>query len=363
MSLMEVRVKGTKERVPLGSLIHRLMSNPVHESIENQGDTPIYNMIQIVKPTDKCLGKGSTGTVYRARFLLSKRAIDCVVKFPNTLLRDECIVIAENGGITLNPHKKDEAKENRRQAIEELEIEWHNAFLLRFGKAMMDTRIAEPYSVSVASEAIQKAETETVLMQREWGYNQIHQLLAMDASVPCLISEHFEMAMLDWARKTKPSPQIINETVAPKMLAALHYMHNQGKLAHMDIKPNNMLYSPTTQRMVLSDFGASIPADVLCHTPKGTIGYVAPEVLAGAYTPRLADAYSFAVAMLHLMHPEIPCEFKNEQLVMLERVLLAVGNKGDVWAAIQKCKAPAERYALLSAQMVRKGLYIITQKV
>ena len=364
---MEVRLKGTNVRVPFGSLIHTLTSTTVpHKNIENQGDTPIYNMLRIAKPTNQWLGKGSTGTVYHASFVLPKHSIDCVVKFPNTLLRDECILISEqDGSVTLNPKKRDEAKEDRRQGLEDLETEWHNAFLLHFGKAMIDTRIAEPYHVTVSGENVVKASEAMALLRDKWGYHNIHQLLAMDASVPCLISEHFDMDLIDWARQTQPSRAIVNGQVARQMLAGLHYMHHHALLAHMDIKPQNMLYSQRRQNMVLSDFGASRAIDAPCHDPAGTIGYCAPEILVPPYTPRYADAYSLAVTMLHLMHPDVPCENDKQKKAMLKQLMdrEQLGQTRERWSDIIECAVPAERYPILrelmhKAAAAQRGLWI-----
>ena len=374
MSLTEVRIKGTKMRIPLGSLLHKLLhesGTTNNKSIENQGDTPIYHALHIAKPYTKSLGKGSTGTVYHATFALSHHTIDCVVKFPNTLLRDECIVISkDDGAVTLNPQKKDEHKEDRRQALEELEIEWHNAFVLRYGKAMAETRIAEPYHASVSVESLRKAAHAVSRLEHEWGYGNIHQLLAMDASVPCLLSEHLDMTVLEWARKTRPTQAQVARQAGSAMLAALHYMHTCALMAHMDVKPNNMLYSQQHRgrghAMVLSDFGASMPSDTLSHEPAGTVGYIAPEVVAGAqYMPKYADAFSLGVSMLHLMHPEIPCDTSQDQSLMLDRIMGAHGDDDNsMWLQMVKAKTPAERYTRLERLffMARdgetKGLWI-----
>jgi serine/threonine protein kinase len=358
MSLTEVRVKGTNVRVPLGNLLHKLLLHPTtnNKSIENQGDTPIYHALHIAKPYTKPLGKGSTGTVYHATFALSRHKIDCVVKFPNTLLRDECIVISrDDGAVTLNPQKKDEHKEDRRQALEDLEIEWHNAFVLHYGKAMAETRIAEPYRASVSPEALRKAAQQVSRLERQWGYGHIHQLLAMDASVPCLLSEHLEMTVLDWARRTRPTRAHLNRQVGDTMLAALHYMHTCALMAHMDVKPNNMLYSSRGNKIVLSDFGAAMPSDTPNHEPAGTVGYIAPEVtVATGYMPKYADAYSLAVSMLHLVHPEIACETSEDQKLMFESIMAAETNdtQGE-WYQMVKAPTPAERYAQLERLFTR----------
>ena len=357
MSLTEVRIKNTEIRIPLGRLIHQLLltSQPSswskRASIESQGDTPIHNMIHILIETqnkNKWLGRGSAGTVYHAKFVLPKHQIDCVVKFPNTLLDNDCIQINDKTGtIAVNPKKKQEAKEYRRQALDEFEIEWHNAFLLHCGKEMMHTKVAEPYHSSIQVARIDSAARSMQKLKHEWGYQHIHELLAMDASIPCLISQHFEMALLKWAKATKPSRDVVETKVVPQILAGLRYMHECAELAHMDVKPNNMLYSPG-KHIVISDFGASMPAMLPHHEPAGTIGYMAPEVAKtnGSFIPKYADAYSFAVAVMHLIHPEVPCDKRDEQMMMLQRLQEQESQQESKWSYMLQLP-PQERYEVL----------------
>ena len=334
MSLQEFYVEGG-QRATLSEL--------KHTGKHILGAAPLYDLI-MVYTGEPSLGSGSTGTVYHAR--LHNRNV--VVKLPNTLLDSGHIAIdSKHGHVTTTPPST--AAENRlfEEAKSDLEIEWHNGFLLREGAEMMATGIADPAGVDISESALKWQERHPV------GYSNIHELLAMDASVPCLISAYFEDAVLLWARKVKPTPHFIFHVVEPQVRAGLGYMHNIAGLAHMDIKPYNMLCSRKVSKgqhylhVVLCDFGATMPADKAGHSPAGTIGYMAPEVSEPGYIPRFADAYSFAVSMLHLLHPSVPCETTQDQPIMLRRILAYTCP--ERLKAIVHEREPARRYAMFQS--------------
>ncbi|MEL6177679.1 MAG: serine/threonine-protein kinase, partial [Myxococcota bacterium] len=79
-------------------------------------------------------------------------------------------------------------------------------------------------------------------------------------------------------------------------LGALVYLHRR-RVVHCDIKPSNVLVSPNLQVKVL-DFGISLrlnEAELRSRRIKGTMGYIAPEVLAGEPTTPRSDLFAFGV--------------------------------------------------------------------
>ena len=346
MSLQEFYVEGG-QRATLSELKH------TGKMIE--GAAPSYDLIRIYT-AQKPLGVGSTGTVYHAKLLNShspKFFRNVVVKFPNTLLDNGHIKIEPNGKVSITQAQTNKDKRLFHEAIEDLEIEFHNGFLLREGAEMMATGIADPAGVKIRESELKWQVTHPP------GYFNIHNLLDMDPTVPCLISAFFETALLLWARDANPSPLMISSHVVPQIRAGLHYMHHVGHLAHMDIKPYNMLCSHTEHglHVVLCDFGATTSINTAGQNPAGTVGYMAPEVeqrgvksadYQEGYSPLYADAYSYAVSVLHLLHPHVPCETVDDQPKMLGRIL-KLSRPGQLTEIVNE-KKPARRYALFTAQ-------------
>jgi serine/threonine protein kinase len=101
----------------------------------------------------------------------------------------------------------------------------------------------------------------------------------------------------------------------------------------MDIKPQNMLYKFVPGNMypqiVLSDFGSCVDAKTKINGDIGTRGYSAPEVeqatkVAGIfkerayYMPIHADAFSWALSMMDIIHPSSYSKNLYEKIQKLE---------------------------------------------
>jgi hypothetical protein len=140
-------------------------------------------------------------------------------------------------------------------------------------------------------------------------------------------------------------------------------MHHSARMAHMDIKPNNMLCTPQPHgalRCVLCDFGNAVDADAPARGCSGTEGYMAPEVAlwdnkdAPFYVPRHADAFSMAATVLHLLHPDIQCRDGHEQAHLARTLTDAAGDdEAELARLISPSLRPKQRYALY-AQWVER---------
>lgn len=89
---------------------------------------------------------------------------------------------------------------------------------------------------------------------------------------------------------------------------ALDYAHEQD-IVHLDIKPSNILFSLSGQRVVLSDFGIAQTKenDGKKETIKELIGtptYAAPEQLDGDPVNHRADIYSLGVVLAEMLQGE-----------------------------------------------------------
>ena len=98
------------------------------------------------------------------------------------------------------------------------------------------------------------------------------------------------------------------KTVTVQLLEALARVHAQG-LIHCDLKPQNILVADKdgSLRARLIDFGfAGQPALSDADAARGTLGYVAPEVLKGVDTDARADLYSLGLVLYEVIAGQGP---------------------------------------------------------
>lgn len=96
-----------------------------------------------------------------------------------------------------------------------------------------------------------------------------------------------------------------------EMINALDYLHSQG-VAHLDIKPANMLISKYGQ-LKLADFGLAHAQLGACTVFKGTLHFMAPEVLEKKpYDPFKADVWSLGLTIYSLAFGYLPFSCKGE---------------------------------------------------
>ncbi len=90
-----------------------------------------------------------------------------------------------------------------------------------------------------------------------------------------------------------------------QLLSVVDHLHGNGIL-HLDIKDDNALYGPGG--LTLLDLGSAQPTDVGPGLSGGTLGYAAPEVVAGEAASVASDLYSVGVLFFRLLTGELPRE-------------------------------------------------------
>jgi tRNA A-37 threonylcarbamoyl transferase component Bud32 len=119
-----------------------------------------------------------------------------------------------------------------------------------------------------------------------------------------IVQEYIEGENLaDLVRREGPQPEA--QVVAWGMALAdlLHFLHTQpdGPIIFRDVKPANILWNATGQRLAMVDFGiarALQPGEV--GTVIGTPGYAPPEQYQGLADPR-SDVYALGATLHHLL--------------------------------------------------------------
>jgi eukaryotic-like serine/threonine-protein kinase len=120
----------------------------------------------------------------------------------------------------------------------------------------------------------------------------------------------------DLSHHTRPQhrlPWTLVAALGARAADALHHAHRHGVL-HRDLTPSNLVWSPARDMLVVIDFGLARDTagddDLRTATGvlPGTMGYVAPEVLAGGLPTVASDLFSLGVALFELLACRRPWE-------------------------------------------------------
>jgi len=137
---------------------------------------------------------------------------------------------------------------------------------------------------------------------RHPGVPRVLETGAADDGRPWLLLDY--VAPLGGPDDRDPLSHADPSAVARGLLDVLGYLHRHGRL-HNDVKPGNVV-AAADGRVVLVDFGLATREDEPVP-PRGTLPYVAPEVLAGEPADRRSDLWSMAAVLLRMaLGREIP---------------------------------------------------------
>ncbi len=108
-----------------------------------------------------------------------------------------------------------------------------------------------------------------------------------------------------------PFPMGTAITLFEGVAAAVAALHEAG-LVHRDVKPENVLYLPEEERLVLLDLGIARDADAAASTTtragltRGTPAYMAPERLFGRSATIRTDVYELALLLYVMLVGRLP---------------------------------------------------------
>ena len=113
-------------------------------------------------------------------------------------------------------------------------------------------------------------------------------------------------------------------------ILGLRYLHDEGVLHH-DIKPSNMLIS-ATGHLKLTDFGLSLAwkRRKAAGTHRGTLPYMAPEVVRGDVGGFALDMWSCGVVLYELLVGELPMPFTDPDTTASQMLALIEKCTGGV---------------------------------
>lgn len=98
------------------------------------------------------------------------------------------------------------------------------------------------------------------------------------------------------------------ESLVEDLCNALSAVHAKGCL-HCDVKPDNVMLIPgeSEHKAILMDFGLNLDLSPDSESsPRGTLVYAAPEMIAGQQIDVRADIYSLGITLLEIISGELP---------------------------------------------------------
>ncbi len=160
-----------------------------------------------------------------------------------------------------------------------------------------------------------------------------------------------EIAGPDLASFARSHVLLENLSALADVAHALDYVHSRG-IVHGDVKPTNVRV--LGERAFLLDFGLAIARGEEAPGIRGTLAYVAPEVLRGARPDRRADLYSLGMTFYESLTGVLPTAGRDlagvlrfhleEDVPVASRVAPGVPSRLDRLLAQLMEKDPAGRY-------------------
>ncbi len=175
----------------------------------------------------------------------------------------------------------------------------------------------------------------------------------------CTGGELFDRIIAEGHFSERDAAVIIRQT-----LLALEYLHDQLKIVHRDVKPENLLFFSRAKDapLYLIDFGMAEVFDGadghFLHSSCGSPSYVAPEVLERQYTEK-CDVWSTGVILFILLVGRVPFAGATDDEVMRnvakgnynfdDQAWLEVSHSAISLVKQMMCADPAQRLSASAA--------------
>lgn len=165
-----------------------------------------------------------------------------------------------------------------------------------------------------------------------------------------IITELFTSGSLtQYRRKHKKVNMKAMKRWAIQILTGLEYLHSQKPaIIHRDLKCDNIFINGNHGKVKIGDFGLATFMQQQKKSIKGTLEFMAPELLTGHYN-ELVDIYSFGMCMLEM----VTCEYPYSECQGMAHIFKKIdeGKKpaafyeikdAEVRSFIENCLAPVE---------------------
>ena len=145
--------------------------------------------------------------------------------------------------------------------------------------------------------------------------------------LPCVVMEFIEGEnLMDTLRLQGAFPVALGIRVAQGIAAGLHHLH-RVRFVHRDVKSLNIMITPSSQP-ILIDMGLGKETEVMKtyevyqSAPKGTLLYIAPEMLALGEWSTATDVYAYGIVLWEIFSGKMPYDdFEGPIGPMIARIL------------------------------------------
>ncbi|KAJ3557332.1 hypothetical protein NM688_g1529 [Phlebia brevispora] len=190
----------------------------------------------------------------------------------------------------------------------------------------------------------------------------------LEATVPFLVMRYCPFG--DISHYLDKYPDADRNRLSYEVAVGLAFLHSK-KIVHADVKGANVLVSED-HHALLTDFGLALKIKEIrtkstfsqnLDRQRGTLLWMAPEVLKGASPDMAADVYSLGMTIWEIFSGETPFQaFINEQVLVDNVVSYHTRPKrpspmtdDHIWTTVQQCWA-ADARSRPSARQVQDGL-------
>jgi serine/threonine protein kinase len=227
------------------------------------------------------LGSGSFGTAFLAQYSKpntnssqnSPIERKIVLKFSNVLIRSKIVVFLNNKfptGIRMDWNAKHRSLSDWKEGIRDMEIEYNNAVRILapyYFNHVANTKHDRDFRLlEVRSEDFQAIQEEAKKLRSHRGYQHLHKILHFNYDLGCLFSEFCDGSLRNNIKKiqdyyyhmdssSNASMSYTNSDMNNRVFSspwlwglnmqigqAVHYLSEVAHIAHIDIKPDNILF-------------------------------------------------------------------------------------------------------------------------
>jgi serine/threonine-protein kinase len=153
------------------------------------------------------------------------------------------------------------------------------------------------------------------------GAATVYRTGKLEDTTPYLVMEYVEgRTMNDVIAADGPFDMETGLSILEQVAAALAAAHATG-VVHRDVRPGNVIWNPSTQRAVLTDFGIAGILETGSETVTritrvgqtlGKVGFTSPEQLMGEEVTEATDIYSLGILAHHILTGEGPYDISSK---------------------------------------------------